>query len=280
VEATDGLGEVLTSEAMKTNSEWPFMTLSSFEVFVGHTRAQASSEMIVVAPIVTAENLEGWADYSTTNQGWIDESFEANYFGARDDLSLIPSSVYRFGRYKGRTVLKPEDGAGKYLTAPFWQMSPPPFDTSIVNFNSLSSEEYQEIFDSVLLNRHWTMGMAGPNTLIDYAISQEQHDTLHSESSQLVQQEEAARGDSNTTEAVSGFANDHPHTALMYPVYRELNNRDSDIVAMVVNILPWDNYLKNACFTTRGDKRSLTSSTEMKLPTWEKGTSMIENMTI
>jgi hypothetical protein len=28
VEATDGLGEVLTSEAMKTNSEWPFMTLS------------------------------------------------------------------------------------------------------------------------------------------------------------------------------------------------------------------------------------------------------------
>lgn len=247
MESTDGLSEVLTSEAIKTNSEWPFVTLSSFEVFVRHTRAQASSELIVVAPIVTAENLEEWANYSTLNQAWIDESFDAHRDEMRDDLSPIPSKVYRFGRYKGRTVLKPEDGAGGYPTAPFWQMSPPPFDTSIVNFNSLSTEVYQDMYDAVLRRHRWTMGMAGPNTLIDYTIAQEHHDALHSESSQLVQEEqERSSGGSNSTENVSGFANEHPHTAMMYPVYRELNNRDSDIVAMVVNILPWDNYLKNA----------------------------------
>jgi hypothetical protein len=246
LEATGGLSEVLTSEAVKTNSEWPFVTLSSFEVFVRHTRAQAASEMIVVSPIVSQEDLQGWADYSTQNQGWIDESFEANEDKKRADLNPIPSAVYRFGRYKGRTVLKPEDGAGDYPAAPFWQMSPPPFDTSIVNFNSLSTEEYQRMYDVVQRKHDWTFGTAGPNTLIDYAISQGQHDALHSESSQLVQNEQGRSDSSNFTAAISGFANDHPHTALMYPVYRELNNRDSDIVATVINTLPWDNYLKGA----------------------------------
>ena len=68
VEATKGLSEVLTSEAIHTNSTWPFVTLSSFEIYVKNTRGQASSELIVVAPIVTAENIERWNEYSQDNQ--------------------------------------------------------------------------------------------------------------------------------------------------------------------------------------------------------------------
>jgi hypothetical protein len=33
---------------------------------------------------------------------------------------------------------------------------------------------------------------------------------------------------------------------LTYPVFQRLNDPNADIVAMVVNVLPWDNYLKGA----------------------------------
>ena len=236
IEATNGISQVFTSEAINTNSTWPFMTLSSFEVYVRNTRAQGASELIVIAPLVHDNQIEAWNDYSSTHQGWIDESFQ-EYDQGRLDLNPIPSSVYRFGRFKGRTVLKPEDGQGGYPAAPFWQMSRPPFDTSIVNFNSLSTEENQATYDAMMATKHWVMGKAGPNTLIEYTHSEEAHDELHYSS-------ERAK---NTT----GFANDHPHTALVYPVYRDKDSSHptgndvlSPIVAMIMNIIPWDNYLK------------------------------------
>ena len=236
MDSTNGIAQVFTSEAIKTNSEWPFMTLSSFEVFVSNTRAQASTELVVVAPFVAADQIEQWNDYSNNNQGWIDESFE-EYDAGRLDLNPIPSSVYRFGRFKGRTVLKPEDGLGGFPVAPFWQMSRPPYDTSIINFNSLSEEAYQEMYNAMISTRNWVLGPAGPNVLIDYTISEEAHDELHS----------ATQVDKNST----GFANNHPHTSLFYPIFRDKdashpsgNDVNSPIVAMIINILPWDSYLK------------------------------------
>jgi hypothetical protein len=212
------------------------MTLSSFEVYVSHTRAQASSELILVAHIVTKENLEAWADYSTSNQGWIDESFAVLGEDTREDLNQNLSSVYRFGRYKGRTVLKPEDGDGNYPAAPFWQMSRPPFDTSIINFNSLSTEEYQDLYNDMMSSRRWVFVVAGPSDLIGYTISQEAHDALHSSMSRLAQDTAATTAEEDASSSggdksvniieSSGFANDHTHMALVYPVFRELNTYD------------------------------------------------------
>jgi len=100
------------------------MTLSSFEAFVSHTRAQASSELLVICPFVDADELDDWAEYAQDHSKWIDDSFE-NTGKPRSDLNPIPSRVYKFGRYKGRTVLLPEHGDEGYPSAPFWQMSPP-----------------------------------------------------------------------------------------------------------------------------------------------------------
>lgn len=85
---------------------------------------------------------------------------------------------------------------------------------------------------------HWVLGPAGANSLIDYTMSEEQHDNRHV----------ATQITSNT----SGFANDHPHTSLVYPVYRDKDpshpsgsDVDSPMVAMIVNEIPWDTYLQN-----------------------------------
>ncbi|KAG7373590.1 adenylate/guanylate cyclase [Nitzschia inconspicua] len=225
LEATAGLSRVLTSEADKKNETWPFVTLSSFEVYVGNTRAQASSELIVVAPIVTKENIESWNEYSREHQGWIDESFAV--YGGRTDPNPIPSTIYRFGRFKGRTVLVSEDGEDGYPAAPFWQMSRPPFDTSIVNFNSLSTEPYQEAYDFMMSTRHFVFGQAGANELIDYTISQEDHDALH-----IGAAADTNNNGNGTALPELGYANNHPHTPLIYPVFQELGNVESQVVAM------------------------------------------------
>ncbi|KAL3929684.1 MAG: hypothetical protein SGARI_004682, partial [Bacillariaceae sp.] len=233
LQATQGLSEILTAEAITTNSTWPFVTLSNFEVYVGNTRAQASSELIAVAPIVSKENLPKWNEYSNEHQGWIDESFAV--YGERVDFSPIPSSCYRFGRFKGRTVLVAENGEGDYPAAPFWTMSRPPFDTSIVNFNALSTVPYQKAYDTMTATRKFAFGEAGANDLIGYTMGLEEHDELHGFTQKY---------GANATSEV-GFANDHPHTPIEYPVFQNMNE-DGPIVAIVVNVIPWDNYFKGA----------------------------------
>ena len=251
--ATRGLSELLTSEARQTNRTWPFVTLSSFEVLVRNTRLLGQSELVVLAPLVATAQLEEWNQYSNLHQDWIDESFAA-MAQLRDDLNPIPSSVYRFGRFKGRTVLRPEMADDPYnqaqgnVVAPFWQMSRPPFDTSIVNFNALSDEIHAELYHALKAARTWVLGRAGPNTLLQYTLSEAGHDALH------------LAPETNVT----GYANQHPHTALIYPVWQHAppqqeegevegagvvggdnTNDKNTLVAMIFNILPWDKLLQH-----------------------------------
>ena len=208
------------------------MTLSSFEVLVGHSRAQTSSELIVVCPIVEQDELGEWADYSREHQGWIDDGFQSgSYDTGRLDLNPIPSQVYRIGQSKGKVVLKAEDGAGNYPAAPFWQMSPPPFDTRSVNFNALSQKEYQDSYDAVIASETSVVGRAGKNILIDATISQEDHDKMHDNS--------LALDSSQSNSMEPGYANDHPHSNMIVPVFEKLNE-PSRLVAIVVSVLPWD----------------------------------------
>lgn len=263
--ATKGLSEVLTSQAIKTQSTWPFVTLDSFEVLVRNTRLLGRSELVVLAPLVHgADEIVSWNNYSNYHQGWLDESFGATG-RSRDDVNPIPSSVYRFGRYKGRTVLKPETGHDEYseTVAPFWQMSRPPFDTSIINYNALSDEDYVDLYTALQQAQTWVVGKAGPNTLLKYTLSEARHDALHT---------------TGTLEHnITGFANNHPHTALVYPVWKyplypqeeyqdsttttttpnaptttitttmttTTTGNNNTLVAMVFNIVPWDTILQN-----------------------------------
>lgn len=243
--ATRGLSEVLTSQAIQTNRTWPFVTLDSFEVLVRNTRLLGQSELVVLAPLVATSQIEAWNAYSNTHQDWIDQSFAA-MGQTRDDLNPIPSSVFRFGRYKGRTVLSPETADDPYnqaqgnVVAPFWQMSRPPFDTSIVNFNALSDVTHAELYQALHQAQTWVLGRAGPNHLLHYTLSEAGHDALH------------LAPDTNVT----GYANQHPHTALVYPVWKNAlvpqddqaqvtDTNPGTLVAMILNILPWDKLLQH-----------------------------------
>jgi hypothetical protein len=224
--------------------QWPLVTLANFEVTVSYTRAQASSELVVVCPLVDKNK----NTYSTQHQGWIRESFNT-LEKAQPDLDPIPSSIYRFGRLKGPTILMAEDGSDDLPMAPFWQMSPPPFETSIVNYNALSLPEYRENYQTMLQTRSFVVGRAQLNFLIGYAISQADHDALHDAAENHSNTIGDAGGDTakhnNDTQKKVGFANDHPHSSIIYPVFARAKDVNSTIVAIVVAVLPWDAYFEN-----------------------------------
>jgi len=108
-----------------------------------------------------------------------------------------------------------------------------PFDTSIVNYNALSLKEYQLSYDAMMKSDMFVMGRAGKNELINYAVSQEDHDKLHA--------------DTDVSNVTFGLADNHPHSPLIYPVheYQTIGTNRSKVVAMIVSVLPWDNYLKH-----------------------------------
>lgn len=289
LEATQGLSQILTAQAAMGNATWPFFTLDNFEVWARHIRNMGNSEMVVFAPFVGRHQVAEWNAYSNVHQGWIDDGF-AVYQGERPDANPIPSSIYRFGRYKGRTVLRPEESVElnengerqdddrtatllRYPLAPFWQMSRPPFDTSIVNFNALSDPVYEDLYDRLQARQTWVLGTAGPNPLIDYTVSQEDHDALHTAVSRTYVKSSSGQTSSDSVDPVNakeqnpnqaqpGFANHHPHTGLVYPVW-ETNAKQVDnlsntatflsttpgdavkMVGMLVNIIPWDMYLQH-----------------------------------
>ena len=240
-------------------------------MLVRNTRLLGQSELIVWTPLVPTHQIGAWNTYSNIHQGWIDESFVATQ-EQRDDLNPIPTSIYRFGRYKGRTVLRPETATnnlhnsssstivnGQPIVAPFWQMSRPPFDTSIVNFNALSDNNYQPLVQALSEAQSWVVGPAGPNSLIKYTLSEEGHDALHGVTPNDVQHDPALEDKLNPKENMTGYANQHPHTTLAWPVWQNpvSQNIDSDdgdtesrganntLVAVIFNIVPWDKLLQH-----------------------------------
>lgn len=134
-EAVRGLSESITASADASGEEFPFVTDSTFEVVAGQARIRSGIEGISYAPLLTkVEQLEPWVNYSVTNQGWIEES--RRYTSRFEELettmytnSTIPPAVWDLST----GTIAPVQSEPPY--APFWMISPPPFDNGFFNYN-------------------------------------------------------------------------------------------------------------------------------------------------
>ena len=88
------LATELTAYAIKTESEWPFVTMSLFEVNAYHARKLSGVEAIGVAPFVYRDDRKAWEAYSSENYGWIDES-----------RSLVLDDTYKTREYQTASIL-------------------------------------------------------------------------------------------------------------------------------------------------------------------------------
>lgn len=113
----------------------------------------------------------------------------------------------------------------------------------------LSDETYNDLYQALQAAQTWVLGTAGPNTLLQYTLSQARHDALHAvkggASTQLLPEDSPTNN-----QTVEGFANEHPHTALVFPVWKYPDDIDryqnnNTMVAVIFNILAWDTMLQH-----------------------------------
>jgi hypothetical protein len=119
------------------------MNVKDFEAFGIATRDITTAKLIAYTPLIknTVERDE-WKDFSVGHDNWIADG-HAFYPDAEEnvaELEPISSAIYRLDD-QGDAVL--DLTSGPYF--PAWQMSPPPTDTEIVNFNYASDAVFAKL---------------------------------------------------------------------------------------------------------------------------------------
>jgi len=156
------LGDIVTSYAMDTNSEWPFITLPRFEDRIASVRKSSTLEVLGLSPVVHTMQREEWEAYSLQEQGWIRESYlttlqespinaeNSNETMTSADISTLNFSISPTISISAGDEFITHPTKGPYV--PIWQMSPPPptSESAVVNSDLLSMEAFQHSLGSFL----------------------------------------------------------------------------------------------------------------------------------
>jgi hypothetical protein len=119
------------------------MNIKDFEAFGIATREITAAKLIAYTPFIKdTVRRDEWKDYSADHAAWIvgGHSFYPDSEERVSQLEPISSAIYRLDN-QGNAIL--DLTSGPYF--PAWQMSPPPTDTEIVNFNYASDEIFAKL---------------------------------------------------------------------------------------------------------------------------------------
>ena len=210
----------ITSYAIATRAQWPFVSLPHFEVRGTETNNLSNSILLSYAPYVPTNETDKWERYTGYMQKWIQEGVDYNYELHEDYLNgshvldPIKKEIWDYPNHdptdpKGSRVKV--NHTGPYL--PVWQMAPAPHDPTIVNYNLLDNEVFQRI----------DHGM--------HAINR----PVLSEATDLAWLYSGAVYDDPT----------HPHSFLLQPIYKDFEHlSERDILGVVISVIGWDHYFE------------------------------------
>jgi hypothetical protein len=173
------LANTITSATLMTSASYPNVTLEQFEILGGFVDGMGGIMSAAVAPLVEAEELKQWEEYSVSHQGWIQASKhlkEVDKFHqdalhgtiqdhehdrrlqAEQDAELISPNLYR---WENGTKVEVVSYPGQ-LHAPIWQVSPP--DVGTVNVDLLQDEFVAHLFEEVKALNRSVLSRATPIT--------------------------------------------------------------------------------------------------------------------
>jgi hypothetical protein len=141
------LANMLTSEGKQVqiarNSSltgpWPLYTMPDFEAVASYARDMSGALILAVVPHVPAHFRSKWEKYSVNNQDWVGygHDFLEKDGNPHEGLRITPF-IFRkddyLSYYPEREVDNLHNVSG-HPFAPLWQISPPPHDAGIVNYN-------------------------------------------------------------------------------------------------------------------------------------------------
>ena len=198
----------MTSYAISTEQEWPYVTINHFETRGEKFRDLSHTHLVTLAPAVT--DLEKWANYSEANQWWIQQSYDS-----RGESDLTAERINPNIHYKdedGDDNL--EEGRVEYL--PVSQESRAPYDVSTINNDLDSHHEFAKIYRF--------------SKQAKVAVLSEVFDP-----SLLLGEEAVFQTDDGTF---------HPESVLVQPVWDTFDETTRKAVAAAVAVIPWDTFFE------------------------------------
>lgn len=167
------LSAVITTHALNTADEFPFVTIPEFEVAGGYADGMGGIMMAAFCPFITDDQYEKWIGYTEENKNWIVESarlklvhpshrdavhgtFQDHEHDRRLESVTIPQHLYT---YMNGTRIPTERADGKKY-APLWQSSPA--EATAVNADMLSDSRIREIADLVSITNQTILSRAYP----------------------------------------------------------------------------------------------------------------------
>ena len=236
----------ITSTAIHTGADFPFVTVPSFEIDARAACRQAAVEAVVWFPIVQEEERARWTNYSK-EQGpiWAEESRELYKAMGREVFSSIEA------QYGDEAYSEPEIGdifeldytlpppfrkeSPPGTVTPFWQSSPPGFTTGFVNYNRYADPAFRPMMDAVHETREGVFTAGLPLAFLSTS--------SHGGGAHILFHNQFTYNELNATSAF-----DSPHSFLIEPVFDDLDgykNPNAKVVAYIMSIVAWDHYLQN-----------------------------------
>jgi hypothetical protein len=223
---------IITSEALATRAQWPFVSVPHFEVRGMELNSLSNSLMVGFSPLVQDDVREKWEVYANYMQKWIEEGLEYNVEMHKDSqwqvehLELIYPTIWRTNQSQDgaseadqhemnpNATRIPDQGPGPYL--PIWQQSPAPHDPHAILYNLFNHQVFDRVYHGM---RETLSPVLSEATDLEFFYGGSIEDDIQ-----------------------------HPHSFLLQPVFQDFNetHRDSShIMGVAIAILPWDHYYEN-----------------------------------
>jgi hypothetical protein len=247
----------ITTEARHKNMTWPFVSFPTFEVLGEDVRTQSGVEVIVLCPYVSHTNVDAWQVFTTENgPSWLEQSralsllqlsrvaafgetsslLATDYVGGNPSPMILDLTISVDRISKGEPLefvssVQNRPG-GPYF--PVWMQTPAPFSAQLINIDILSTGYViVDLISAVMaIRKPLLTWVADLSSLASISLNFDDHERYHQS---LVKYQS-----SNTT---STFQN--PHAPYIYPVYEDVHNPNSPMVAVLLGLLPFDRYLIN-----------------------------------
>jgi hypothetical protein len=215
---------------------WPFVTSYDFEAIARRLRNTSGFESMTYVPLVNVNDLRTWGNYSVEHQDWIHRSFDIDGRERPSSDSILDYIFWVQGQGIDAAA-QPVKASEAALFAPVWQLSPPPEDPAIVNFDLFSLNVFQDAFFTVNGTKSWAM-----------------------------------RSSFNATFAglnMTAFGAEL-QSALASPIFGSTVEKSSDVVGILWSTLPWERYIDHdQSLKANGVRCVLRSPCLDKLVTYE-----------
>jgi hypothetical protein len=231
VTAMENMAEMITANSGHGN-DFPFVVMPTFEVIGGQTREITHNDVVMWVPFVTERQREEWSNFTDTEKEWYNESVKILQTDAnRRNDTYIYNAEFRSYIWEGRpNVVEAPQGNPTSILAPLWESSPPPFSISSCNYNVLEDKDIEKAVNDMFSYRDAIVGTGKVATddLVKQFIDPE-------DLSKYVHTDAVSRTNIPIYE--------NPHSTHIQPVFLHLNDKESELVGLVLSIITWDHFM-------------------------------------